>query len=75
MLARWLAGGSGGEMTAQKQLSTAAKVYITPRKHENLDQKVTESGHSCECIGLLADVGSSADINALLLSIFKFHSI
>lgn len=57
-----------GEMIAQGLLCAGARVYITSRKQEDLDQKVAELSQSGECIGLLADVSSSEGVKALVAS-------
>ena len=55
-----------GEMIAEGLLCAGAKVYITSRKPEDLEQKVAEFTQLGECIGLLADVATTAGIESLV---------
>ncbi|BFM15181.1 3-oxoacyl-ACP reductase RhlG [Maricurvus nonylphenolicus] len=58
-----------GAMIAQGLILAGAKVYITSRKPEDLDQKVSEFSQHGECIGIVADVASMEGIETLAAKI------
>ncbi|CAA0093369.1 Rhamnolipids biosynthesis 3-oxoacyl-[acyl-carrier-protein] reductase [Zhongshania aliphaticivorans] len=63
-----------GEMIAEGLIKAGAKVYITSRKQEDLDEKVAAFNQYGECIGIIADVASTAGIEALAASITEKES-
>lgn len=60
-----------GEMIAQGLLLAGAKVYITSRKPEELQEKVAQLKSHGDCIGLVADVANMDNINELAAEIGK----
>lgn len=54
-----------GEMIAQGLIQAGAKVYITSRQTEDLDQKVAQFGQYGQCLGIVADVAKTEGIEVL----------
>ncbi|NKI18697.1 SDR family oxidoreductase [Spongiibacter sp. KMU-166] len=63
-----------GEMIAKGLILAGAKVYITSRKLEDLEQKVEEFSQLGQCVGLVADVSSMAGIETLAAQITERES-